>query len=304
MDLDSTIEAVANNATESVTYVIQGASNYIPDQISQTIRHAYLYFPTKINLADAAQFILYFAAAALIMGVLGRVFLGKRSSLNHSLSAVMAISFVYAATIIVYTFQPLNFESYLSPLPFVTFSGDYMIVLPIADLEFRVMCQHILSLIILAFLVNLTDSAVPQGENVIGWYVLRLACVLLSMGLHYLVSALIRTCVPDLLATYAAAILLAVLVFMLFSGLISLALGMVIAVGNPFLGTVYSFFFSNIIGKQLSKAVFSSVILCGVFYLLDLWGYTIICINSAVLVAFLPLLLVLLALWYLIGHVL
>lgn len=304
MEPQSTLSTITAAVTENTGHVIQGASDYIPDQVSSFIRHAYIYFPTEINLTDAAQFILYFAAASLILGVLGRVALGKRSSLNHSLSSAMGIAFVYVLTIIIYTFKPLDMEAYLSPLPFVTFSGDYLILYPIGDLEIQAMCQNILSLIILAFLVNLIDSFVPQGENPIGWYLLRFVCVVLSMGLHYLVSTLIHTYLPNVLVTYAATILLFLLVCMFFSGLISLVLGMVIAVGNPFLGAMYSFFFSNLVGKQLSKAVFSSIILCAVFYLLDICGYTIICISSGALVTFLPLLLVLLALWYLIGHVL
>lgn len=304
MDLETTISTAATAVTESVGHIISGASDYIPDEISRMIRHAYIYFPRQIDLADTSQFILYFAAASLVLGILGRIVLGKRSSLNHSLSSAMGIAFVYVFTAVIYTLKPLELEAFLTPLPFVSFSGEYLILFPIADLEINAMCQHILSLIILAFLVNFMDTFIPQGENPLGWYLLRFMCVLLSMGLHYLVSHLVRAYLPELLVSYASTVLLFLLAFLLFSGVISLVLGLVIAVGNPFLGAMYSFFFSNVVGKQLSKAVFSSAILCGVFYLLDLLGYTIICISSSALLTLIPLVVVLLALWYLIGHVL
>lgn len=304
MDLESTISTIASSVVENMEHVIVGASDYIPEELSQVIHHAYSYFPMEVDLVDAALFMLYFAAASLILGVIGRVVLGKRSSLNHSLSSAMGIAAIYGVTIIIYTFRPWQLESLLSPLPFVSFSGEYLIVFPLADAEFSALCQQILSLIILAFLVNLLDTFVPKGESLIGWYLLRFVTVLFSMAGHLLVCWAIKTYLPEALVTYAPAVLLAVLAFMLLSGLISLVIGLVIAVGNPFLGAMYSFFFSNVVGKQLSKAVFSSAILCGVFYLLGHFGYTVICISSAALMAYIPLVLILLVLWYLIGHVL
>jgi hypothetical protein len=67
---------------------------------------------------------------------------------------------------------------------------------------------------------------------------------------------------------------------------------------------MYTFFFSNIVGKQVSKSVFTTVILCLVFFLMGYFGYTIITITAAALLTYIPLALVLLLLWYLIGHVL
>ena len=91
---------------------------------------------------------------------------------------------------------------------------------------------------------------------------------------------------------------------MLFSGALNLILGLVIATANPFMGAMYTFFFSTVIGKQVSKAVFSSAIVTGVFWLMDYFGYTIIAISAAALLTYIPLALILLLLWYLIGHVL
>jgi hypothetical protein len=67
---------------------------------------------------------------------------------------------------------------------------------------------------------------------------------------------------------------------------------------------MYTFFFSNIVGKQVSKAIFTTVILCGIVYLMGFFGYIIISITAASLITYIPLALVLLLLWYLIGRVL
>lgn len=283
---------------------VSQAVSYFPEELRQVIRHASSYVPAEIDLMSAALFMVYFAAAVLVMGVLSRAVLGRRSSLNHSLSTVMGILFVYAVTVAVYTFKPWNLEALLSPLPFVTFSGDYLFVLPIADAQFPALCTQVLSLVILAFLVNLIDSLMPRGSGIFSWYLLRFVSVCLSMGLHLLVHWAVNTYVPQLLLTYAPAVLLILLAFMLLSGVVSLILGLVISVGNPFLGAMYSFFFSNVVGKQLSKAIFSTVILCAIVYLLEFTGYTVISITSAALGAYIPLVILLLVLWHIIGHTL
>ena len=304
MDLETFLPTTLPTMPENLNTVIAGAVNYFPPELRQMIRNTSDYLPTEIDFVASAQFLLYFAAASLIMGVLSRVVLGKRSSLNHSLSSVIGILFIYAVTVTVYTFRPWNLDDFLSPLPFVAFSGDYLIVYPLGDLDFLPLCSEVLSLIILAFLVNLLDSFIPKGKTAVGWYLYRLLSVAASMLLHLVVRYLFRTYMPQLLVSYAPTVLLIVLVITLLSVIISLVLGFVIAIANPFLGAMYTFFFSNFVGKQLSKAVFTSAILCCIVYLMGHFGYTVICISVAALTAYIPMAIVLLLLWYLIGHTL
>ena len=157
---------------------------------------------------------------------------------------------------------------------------------------------------VLAFLVNLVETFAPKGENIVTWLLLRLLTIAVCMGLHLVANWAFRSYLPNILVTYAPMALLLILCFCLLSGVVNLLLGLLIATANPFLGAMYTFFFSNIVGKQVSKAVFSSVIICGVLYLLDLFGYTVICISAAALLTYIPLALLLLVLWYFIGNVL
>lgn len=304
MNLDSTLSTVAAYIPEEFDQVVTQAASYIPGELRDVIYHASSYLPAQIDFASTAQFMLYFAAATLILGILGRMVLGKRSSLNHSLSSVMGILFIYAMTIVVYTFKPWNLDLLLSPLPFVTFAGDYLIVFPITDAQLTAVCTEVLSLVILAFLVNLLDTFVPRGNNIVSWCLLRFITMTLCMGLHIVVRWAIQTYLPEVLLQYAPTVLLFLLAFMLLSGILNLILGLVIAVTNPFLGAMYTFFFSSVIGKQLSKAIFTSAILCLVVYLMEFFGYTVITITAGALLTYIPLALILLVLWYLIGHVL
>lgn len=304
MDLENTLSTIASYIPEDLEQAVSGVASYIPDNLTQVIKHAASYIPAEVDLVTAALFMLYFSVASLILGVLGRVFLGKRSSLNQSLSSAVGILFIYAMTIVVYTFRPWNLEALLSPLPFVTFSGEYLIIFPIADAQFPALCSEILSLVILAFLVNLLDAVIPKGKTVFGWFLLRFLTLIASMALHLAARAALRTYLPDLLVTYAPTVLLILLGFMLLSGILNLILGLVITMANPFMGAMYTFFFSNMIGKQVSKAIFTSAILCAVVYVLEFFGYTVICITATALTAYIPIAIILLILWYLIGHVL
>ena len=82
------------------------------------------FLPAEVNLFSMLKFILFFAAATVLIGLVGRFALGKRSGLNHAVSSAMGILFIYAVTIVIYTFNPYELSRFLSPLPFVTFSGN------------------------------------------------------------------------------------------------------------------------------------------------------------------------------------
>lgn len=304
MDLQNTLSTITDYLGGNLGQMVAAAASYLPANWEQAVKHASSYLPTEIDLVNAAQFMLFFAAGVLILSVLSRVVLGKRSSLNHSLSSAIGILFIYAVTIVVYTFKPWNLELLLSPLPFVSFSGQFLVIFPIADAQFPALCSQLLSLVILAFLVNLIDTFLPKGDNPITWFVLRLLTVVVSMILNLAARWAFQTYLPGVLVTYAPSILLVLLVVLMLSGVLNLILGLVISMTNPFLGAMYTFFFSNIVGKQLSKAVFSCAILCAIVCLLEHFGYTVICITAAALMAYIPLVIILLVLWYLVGHVL
>lgn len=304
MLMESTLSTIAAQLPPEIGSAVAQAAAYFPGELADIIRHTSRYIPIQIDFMTVAKFLIYFAAASLLTGILGRIMLGKRSSLNHSLSSVIGILFIYAVTIVVYTLKPWNLDILLSPLPFVTFANQYLIVLPITDAHFSALCTQVLSLVILAFLVNLTDTFVPQGNNIVSWYLLRFITVALCMMLHLVVCWAFETYLPNFLIKYAPAVLLILLAVMLLSGVASLIMGLVIATTNPFMGAMYTFFFSTIIGKQLSKAIFASAILCAIVFLLEFFGYTVISITAASLLAYIPLVLILMLLWYLIGHVL
>lgn len=304
MDLQSTLEAGLSQLPVNMNTVLSAVSQYLPQQLIDTVSSLRDAFPAEIDLAVTAKFLLFFVTASLILGVMGRVCLGKHSSLNRSLSSAIGILAIYALSVILYTYKPWSLDTLVSPLPFVRFAGEYLVIIPFQGTAFTTICSEILSLVILAFLVNLLDTFMPQGENALGWYFLRFATVILGLLLQLMANYAFQTYLPGVLVTYAPTILLVLLAAMLLMGLLNLVLSVALAAVNPIFGAMYAFFFGNAVGKQLSKAIFTAGIICCVFFLLGYFGYTVICISAASLMTYIPLALVLLILWFLIGHLL
>lgn len=279
-------------------------------QIPETVRND-LDFPDlpelsvpNFDFVFSLEYLALFAAGFALLGLLGRVFLGKRSSLNHALSSSIGILLIYAVTACVYILKPLSLDDLLSPLPFVAFRGEYMRIFPLSGAHFSVICYEVLGMLILAFLMNLFDSILPDGEGILRWYMLRFLSVILAMGSLILVRWLFNTYLPDALALYAPAIVLSVLVAFLLMGIINFLLGLVLTATNPILGAIYTFFFSTLVGKQLSKAVFTTAILTAVVFLLEHLGIGMLLIAQTALLAYIPAIALILVLWYLIGHIL
>ena len=227
------------------------------------------------NLPDREQiqrlfpYLTVFAIGLLALGIIGRVILGKRSALNHCVSSAMAVLYVYVASIAIYSFHPWHLDQFLSPLPFVTFGDDYLVLFPFHGPDLHLICTQILPLLIICFLVNLLDTFLPQGKNVITWFLLRFVTIALAMVLHLAAMWAFNTFLPDVLVLYAPMILLGVLVSLLLIGVLNVALGLLLTAINPIFGAIYAFFFSNAIGKEITKAVFTTLLLCLFFGLLE-----------------------------------
>ena len=237
----------------------------------------------------------------LILGIMGRLFLGKKSALNQSVSAGIGILFIYAVTILIYSYG-ISLDYLVSPLPFVSISGSYLNIFNIVNADYVSICGQVLDMIILAFLVNLVNSWLPFGKKFFGWLFFRVLSVGIAMLLHALVQNLIFAFLPEGLITWAPVILLGLLVLMLTTGALKFLVGLVISTINPLVGFLYTFFFANAVGKQLTRSTLTTLLFCGLIYTMNQSGIVSIFIGSAVIAAYLPLLIVLVILWYIVSH--
>lgn len=270
------------------------------DKISGLIQS---WLPADFSLAKYFQFILVLAIGMLVISILGRVIFGKRSNLNYAVSSAIAILFMYVVNVVIYSCG-LKLGSFLTDLPFVSIQGDYLVLFNVIGGGFSNICSNVLDLIVLAFVMNLLQTYLPKGKKILTWYFWRLLAVVLAFVAMYFVNLLLNSFVPTVLMQHAPIVLLILLIAALLLGALKLLVGGLLAFINPVLALLYTFFFANVVGKQLSKAILTTTLLTALVCLLNYLQIGAVFIAGAALLAYIPLLLIVLVLWYVIGHIL
>lgn len=241
-------------------------------------------------------------AVSVVLALLGRFIFGKKSIFCASISSAIGIIFIYAVTILLINAGD-PFQHFIAPLPFVTFTDDTLHLFSF-QADYTVVCSQILNMVILSFLMNLANNWLPSGKHLLTWLFFRCISVLLGLIMHLIVTGLFASYLPEGLVIYAPTILLALLILMLLTGALKFLVGLLLTTVNPLIAALYTFFFANIIGKQLTKAVLTTGILAGIILLLQKTGVFALSIASSLLVTYIPLIILLIILWYLIDKIL
>jgi hypothetical protein len=109
---------------------------------------------------------------------------------------------------------------------------------------------------------------------------------------------------PQGLTQYAPTVLVVTLVALVLLGSLKLLTGIALAFLDPIIAALYTFFFSNYLGRQLARALVSTALLTAIVAILNYMGMASFLIDASSLTGYLPTLSIMLALWYLVGHVL
>jgi len=258
---------------------------------------------TGLDLTAFIKISVVLLLGTLITGLFGRFIFGKRSTLNKAVSSAIGIVFIYAVTVLILQYAK-EYASIISPLPYVTITDDKISLFQFRDTHYALICSEALRMIILAFLVNLIDGWMPKGKNVFTWLIFRSLTVILAFILHYIAWLLIAMYVPENIMQYAPVILLVIMALLLLTGALKIPIGALLVTINPIIGGLYTFFFANIIGKEITKAVFTTTLLTALFFALNEMGYSVIALSSAALMAYIPFIPVLFAVWYLVYRIL
>ena len=270
-----------------------------------TYLESFLSTVVSIDL-DTTTFLKYAAilcVGLLILGSMGRLLFGKRSDLNHALSSTVGILAVYILGVFLYG-TSTTLSGLLASLPFVSVQDGMLSLFVFQSASSTDICAMLVRMIVLAFLVNLIDTLLPKGKNFFLWLLLRTLTVLFAVVCQGIIVWLSETYLPETFLTLAPVILVGILVAMLLLGALKLLVGIALATVNPIIGALYTFFFSSLVGKQLSKAVLTTLLLSALVFTLTHFGYYVVSLAGLSIVALLPLILILLALWYLINQIL
>lgn len=257
----------------------------------------------SVSAVQYLKFLGVLIFGILLISSLTRFLFGKKAQVNLAVTSAVEVLCVYVINTVIYALG-LQLQQFLTPLPFVTMVEDYLIFFPILSADFSVICQHVLKLLIIAFLVNLINEFIPKGEHVVTWFLLRFITVVLAVGVIYCLDVALNMYLPQGFADIAPTVLLCVLVALVLLGSLKVFVGAAIAFLDPIIAVLYTFFFSNFIGRALAKAMVSTALLTALVVALDYLGIAVVHIAAAALTAYIPLLLIVLALWYVVGHIL
>lgn len=238
----------------------------------------------------------------LALALIARFIFGKASTLCGAVSSAISILFIYALTIIIKSLGA-ELEQLAAPLPLVSINGDQLVLFSFSGASYTVICSQLLSMVVLSFLVNLADSWIPKGRHLLSWLFFRCLTVIIGFFLHLVAVWLFTTYLPVGIVIYAPAILLGILILMLLTGALKLIVGAALTTVNPLIAAFYTFFFANIVGKQITKAVLTTLILSGLVMLLNYLGAGVISIAAAALAAYIPFVILLILLWYLVKKI-
>lgn len=280
------------------------------EEIIQIIESGVLDFeiPASITQIGAtalqySKFLGLLVLGILVLSSLTRLLLGKENQINLAITAAMEILCLYVLNIVICALG-LEYRLFLSPLPFVTIAQDYLFLFPIFSSSLIVICDHLLKLLIIAFLVNLIGGLIPQGQHLITWTILRLITVAFSVAALYGADLLLNLYLPQGFSDLAPTILVLSLAALIALGSMKVFVGAALAFLDPIIAALYTFFFSNIIGRALARAMVSTLLISALLALLSWLQITVLPIAATALKGYIPLLIVVVLLWYFVGRVL
>ena len=280
------------------------------EEIKQIIESGVLDFdiPATITQIGATalqygKFLGLLVLGVLLLSSLNRFLFGKENQINLAITASMEILCLYVLNIIICAFG-LDYQLFLSPLPFVTIAEDYLFLFPILSTELTPLCDQLLKLLIIAFLVNLIGGLIPQGQHLFTWTLLRLITVAVSVAALYGADFLLSAYLPQGFANLAPTILVLSLAALIALGSLKLFIGAALLFLDPIIAALYTFFFSNVMGRALARAMVSTLLISGLLALLSWLKITVLPIAATALKGYIPLLIVVVLLWYFVGRVL
>lgn len=252
-----------------------------------------------INFWSYLKFAGILLVGALLLSSVTRFVFRKQTMLGSAISSSIAIIFIYVVMVLIVTLiSKLRFL--ITPLPFASISQDSIQFFSFRSAVHAEIASELLSMIILAFLVCIIDGWMPKSKNLFKWLLWRCLTVAIGLLMHYAATWLFNRYLPQVIVLYAPTILLAILVIMLLTGALKLLVGLILTTVNPVIAALYTFFFATVVGKQLTKAVLTTAILAGIIFLLEDLGITALSLAAGALVAYVPFLIVLVLVWYLV----
>jgi len=258
------------------------------------------FFGNRFTFNHISLTVLGVFAGAMILALLSRLFFGRHSTIGISVASSVTVLCVYLLTVI-FSITNTPFSIFVTDLPFVQITSDRLAFFNFYTADFGSICTEALVLLVLAFAVNLLQRCLPKSKHLFSWLIFRIVSIALAFFLSYGLGLLIPL-LPINIAEISSTVVIIVIIAALLLGALKVVVGGALAFINPLLALLYAFFFSNFVGKVLTRAILTTLILTAVVFALNYFGIYSVCIAPAVLISHIPLLVLILILWFILGR--
>lgn len=262
--------------------------------------------PEELVFTGAQAFLLRFCLILLIVSVIRKIFFSKHINPQHAIVSALGIMMMYAACIIIYTFNPMGLRKYLVPLPFITMGEESWEIYSMTNGTDSETFLHILSMLLLAFLVNQIYHFDPKEVKFLGWLIFRICSTGIAIGVHigviWVLQKLPLEKLPNIIVKYGPAALIGFFVITCLIGLFKKSLSFFMKKTNPAFDGANTFYFTNKFGLQISRGLVTTVILTVFVQVLDILDFHALPINQDALTQYWPVLGLFFALWCFIGY--
>ena len=263
-------------------------------------------FPEGFDPFDMFHTLFYLIGVALILAAMIRLIHKKTSQYNHALSSAMALMFMYMLMLLLHRLIPEIVDPVLDKLPLINvdFDRGTVSLVQLSTEKFAESCRELVYVLVLSFCLIGLDDIIPDAKNIPSWMLLQFIIACIALAIYCFILNAINIFMPEIFTSVAPMILVSILLFMVFLGLLKVILTMMLVAVNPLLGAISAFFSSNKLGMALGKSVMCSFVLIAMTAFLRFKEVTVVSLNDlTMLVCSLPLI-ILALLWVVIGHVL
>jgi hypothetical protein len=262
--------------------------------------------PEELVFTGPQAFLLRFCMAILVFSIIRKLFFAKRINLQHSVVSALGILMMYAACIMIYIFDPIGLKRYLVPLPFITMGEEQMNIFSFGQaLDSEIFIQ-LLSMLLLAFLVNQIYHFEPKEVKFLGWLIFRLCSTGIAIAVHIGVCWGLRKLhlekLPEFVLNYGPIMLIGFILLTFLIGCIKKTLSFFMKKQNPAFEGMNTFYFTNKFGLQISRGLGTTAILTVLVRGLELLDYHQLPINKDALQEYFPLFGLFFLLWTIIGY--
>ena len=250
----------------------------------------------------ALKTLLVIALVMIVVGIILRFVCHAIVDMPRAASACLAILVIYVMAVCTMGYEAQS-NLFMNALPFIGDGVDYHSIYATMKTDFGRFFVEISKLFVMACFINLAqDLFIRRKErNFFMWWLLESLVIGGALLVNYGVDYLLRTYLPDGFGDWLPVVIFCVIGVLLILALLKLIFNLL----NPVLGLLLGFFSKNRVGRTLTKSFLTTALLTAVVVITDRLGYGQALYQLTLSVdVFVPVVLLLIFVWYLVWRVL